>query len=324
MDMTRHNSMPRIPAILTVLVLVAACGGGGAAATPTPTPEPSAASASPSEAPSAEPSDSGGATGPANVAGPATVEAGKQFEVTWTGPNAHGDYVTIVAAGATKWTNEPFFYTTEGSPGKLVAPTKDGAYELWYVSGADSAVLARKSISVTPFAGALLAPDEVQANTTFEVAWNGPNGPGDYVTIVAAGATRWTNESFFYTSAGSPGKLTAPIEPGSHVLWYVTGTDSVTQATRPITVLASAVTLKAATSAQRGTIVEITWTGPNGPGDYITFAPVGSAEGTYLEYAYTTAGSPASVKAPAEPGNYEIRYVAGTGKTLLSLRITIN
>ena len=42
------------------------------------------------------------------------------------------------------------------------------------------------------------------------VAWTGPNAPTDYVTIVPAGASAWTDESFFYTSAGSPGTLVAP------------------------------------------------------------------------------------------------------------------
>jgi Ca-activated chloride channel family protein len=253
------------------------------------------------------------------------VQAGVQFEVTWTGPNAPRDYVTIVAAGATKWTNEPYFYTTVGSPGKLVAPVADGAYALWYVSGADDTILARLAIRVTPFEGALLAEDQVEAGTNFEVAWNGPNGPGDYVTIVAAGATKWTNEPYFYTTAGSPGTLVAPIDAGSYELWYVTGQSTSPNSRRPITITPYVVTLEAPASVSAGASFEVTWTGPDGPQDYITIVRAGSAEGAYTDYAYTTEGSPLSLTAPALPGNYEVWYasdrVAGTFKSI-PIRVT--
>ncbi len=53
-----------------------------------------------------------------------------------------------------------------------------------------------------------------------------------------------------------------------------------------------------------------TWTGPDGPSDYIPIAPAGSPVGTYLSYAYTTAGSPATIMAPPEAGQYEVRYAS--------------
>lgn len=242
---------------------------------------------------------------------PTEVGAGEKITVKWTGPAANGDYITIVAAGTQKWTNEPYFDATPGSsPGTLVAPVKDGAYLLWYVSGADGTILARRAIGVTPFEGALGAPAEVEAGTSFDVAWNGPNGPGDYVTIVASDATRWTNESYFYTSAGNPGTLVAPIDPGSYVLWYVTGSDSATMATRPITVTPYTASVKGPSSVQHGAQFDVTWTGPDGPGDYITIVPAGSPPGTYLSYVYTNTGSPVTLTAPDNPGAYEIWYAS--------------
>lgn len=218
------------------VLLAAACGGQGASPTPTvaaPTLGPTLVpvdEATPTAAPVVVP------TGPAGLEAPDTISAGSPLQVQWSGPNAGGDYVTIVAEGATKWTDEPYFYTTVGSPGDLVAPTTTGDYELWYVNGADSAVTARRPISVTDFVGSLTGPDSVEAGTVFSVEWTGPNAPGDYVTIVADGAERWTNESYFYTTVGTPGSLTAPLEVGDYVLWYVAGSDSKTMATRPIAV----------------------------------------------------------------------------------------
>lgn len=221
----------------SVAVLAGACGGGAASPTPVVTPTP-APTASPTAAPVATATASPQAipTGPASLQAPDTISGGSPFQVAWTGPNAQGDYVTIVAEGTTKWTNEPYFYTTAGSPENMVAPTSAGDYELWYVNGADSAITARRPITVTPFEGTLTGPATVPAGTVFTVEWTGPNGPGDYVTIVAEGAERWTNESYFYTTVGTPGSLTAPLEVGDYVLWYVAGSDSKTMATRPIAV----------------------------------------------------------------------------------------
>jgi Ca-activated chloride channel family protein len=53
------------------------------------------------------------------------------------------------------------------------------------------------------------------------------------------------------------------------------------------------------------------WTGPNGPGDYITIVQEGAPEGAYLSYAITA-------------GAYETRYVAGKGSTLGSVPIGVN
>ncbi len=318
--MNRWDRVVRVGAVgALILVLVSGCGGGSAAS-----PTPSAASATPTAVASAPATAEAVATatpgGPATLDAPAEVEAGVQFDVAWTGPQGERDYVTIVAAGTAKWTTEPYFYTTAGTPGKLVASTIAGDYELWYVSGADDAILARRPVAVTAFAGTLAGPAAVAAGTAFTVAWSGPDGPGDYVTIVPVGAEKWTSESYFYTTAGSPGPLIAPIAAGTYELWYVTGSDSKTMARAPITVTPLAVTLEAPESVARDAEFQVTWTGPNGPQDYVTIAPAGSPDGTYLSYAYTAAGSPATLTAPGEAGDYEIRYasdrVPGTFKSI--------
>jgi Ca-activated chloride channel family protein len=306
-DPMHPSPSPRFGALsvagVALAMLAVACSSPAAESTaPTASPSPSVEA-------SVEPSDA--ANGEASLDAPAEVEAGAEFDIDWTGPDAQGDYVTIVAAGATEWTNEPYFYTaTNDGTGTLTAPTADGAYVLWYVSGADEAILARVAIGVTPFEGALLGPDEVEAGTEFEVSWNGPDGPGDYVTIVAEGADRWTNEPYFYTTVGDTGTLIAPVEDGDYELWYVAGADDTVFATRPITVTPYEVTLDAPDQVAAGADFDVTWTGPDGPSDYITIVPAGSAEGAYLDYEYTTTGSPVTLTAPTEPGNYEIWYAS--------------
>ena len=181
---------------------------------------------------------------------------------------------------------------------------------LWYVSGADEAILARVAIGVTPFEGALQGPDEVEAGAEFEVSWNGPDGPGDYVTIVAEGTDAWSNESYFYTAGGETGTLVAPIEDGDYVLWYVAGSDETVFAERPIAVEPLEVSLDAPDQVAAGADFDVTWTGPDGPSDYITIVPAGSDEGTYTDYEYTSSGNPVELTAPTTPGDYEIWYAS--------------
>lgn len=307
--MNRMSIGVRCASALLVGLFVAGCGGGPPAS-PTPAPPSAPPSAAPLTA-SAAPTQ--GSTGPASLQALDTVGAGVDLEVTWTGPNGQGDYITIVTAGTTEWTNQDYFYTTEGSPGHLTVPSGDGAYELWYVVGADKTILARRPLTVTPFAGDLLGPDEVGANTEFDVAWNGPNGPGDYVTIVKADATKWTNEDYFYTTAGSPGTLLAPLDAGAYELWYVIGSDSTIQSRRPITVTAASATLDGPEDVVQGAEFEVTWTGPNGPGDYVTIVAADAERWTNEPYFYTRDGNPGTLTAPETSGDYELRYITGQG-----------
>lgn len=301
--------------VATVLValLVAACGG--AAATPTPAPPTAPPSAA---APSASAAATAGSSGPASLEALDSVMAGVVITVTWAGPNGQGDYVTIVKAGTAAWSNEDYFYTNERNPGELTVPSTDGAYELWYISGADKTVLARRPLTVTPFVGTVTGPDSVVANTEFEVAWTGPNGPGDYVTIVKAGVPAWTNEDYFYTHEGSPGKLLAPLEAGAYELLYITGSDVIVHVRVPIAVTAASATVDGPDDVARGAQFEVSWTGPNGPGDFVTIVSKGAEPTAYLGYVYTSAGSPGTLTAPDEGGDYELRYVTGTGSVVLA------
>jgi Ca-activated chloride channel family protein len=336
----RHGSWFAAALAVLMAAVVASCGGGAATASPASTspaaigssasPSASAAAtaaatAAPSASPSAAPTTAAtaaptsppaqatakptsGPAGPATLDAPDQVGAGAQFAVNWTGPAGAGDYVTIVASGATRWTTEPYFYTTVASPGKLVAATTAGSYELWYVQGSDDSILTRRPVTVTPFVGSLDAAAGVESGTQFKVTWTGPNGPGDYVTMVKPDAVRWTTETYAYTSAGNPVTLVAPIESGPYELRYVTGTDDKTMVRRPITLSPMVITLKAPASVQHAAKFQVAWTGPDGPSDYITIAPVGSPAGTYLNYAYTRSGSPVTLTAPDTAGKYEIRY----------------
>lgn len=292
----------------SLLLALTACGGNASAPSPTPGTTPAATPTPPASVeatPTAVPNN-----GSATLDAPTEVSAGSDFTVAWTGPAGSGDYVTIVPQGATEWTfADDYFDVDSGSPGTLSAPLTEGAYELWYVSGADEAILARRPITVTAFTGDLQGPDEVAGGTEFQVAWNGPNASGDYVTIVPVGADTSDYLSYVDAPDGSPGTLVAPVKAGAYELWYVSGSPVEVMLRRPITVTPVVATVKGPDSVKVAADFKVEWTGPDGPGDYITIVPVGSDPAAYLSYWYTRDGSPADLTAPGEPGKYELWYV---------------
>ncbi|MBW6455614.1 MAG: VWA domain-containing protein [Trueperaceae bacterium] len=172
----------------------------------------------------------------ATVSGPPEVPAGSEFAVDWTGPDNDRDYLTIVEAGAREGAYTSYEYTRRGSPVTLTAPIEPGAYELRYVTGRGSATLASAPVTVTAVSASLAAPASVAAGERFEVAWEGPDNPRDYVTIVEAGAREGAYRSYAYTRNGSPATLTAPDEPGAYEVRYVTGTGNRTLASVAISV----------------------------------------------------------------------------------------
>ena len=74
--------------------------------------------------------------------------------------------------------------------------------------------------------------------------------------------------------------------------------------------------------AAAGSTVTVKWSGPNGRGDYITVARKGSDPSAYSDYKLTSNGrtpvNPVALVLPAEPGAYEIRYVAGDSRRVLA------
>ncbi len=76
-----------------------------------------------------------------------------------------------------------------------------------------------------------------------------------------------------------------------------------------VTVTPVTATVEAPPSVAAGSAFKVNWQGPDNKGDYIAIAPIGADEKKHLSYAYTYNGSPVKLKAPKEPGKYEVRYI---------------
>jgi len=172
----------------------------------------------------------------ASLAGPSSIVAGGTVEVQWKGPDNEGDYVTVVATGAAEGESLNYAYTNDGSPASFQAPDEPGAYELRYVSGQSGRTMARSAITVVAAKASLSLAATVGVGQRFSVSWQGPNNPGDYVTIVARGASEGEFLSYAYTSDGNPTMLEAPEEAGAYEVRYVSGQSEKTLARAPLTV----------------------------------------------------------------------------------------
>lgn len=246
----------------------------------------------------------------ATVKGPASVNAGAHFELTFTGPNNERDYVTIGELGPNGRKYLDYKYTRTGSPAKLAAPEKPGDYELRYILAQGDTIIARQAIKVGSVNASLTAPAQVAAGSRFKVTWAGPNNERDFVTMVKAGTAEKTYDRYVYTSKGNIIEFTAPDLPGAYELRYATGQGYLTLARASITVGSVSATLTAPATAVAGQTFKVSWKGPENLRNFITVVPKGAREGEYSSaYFYTTPQhNPGGLLAPLKPGTYEVRY----------------
>jgi Ca-activated chloride channel homolog len=152
--------------------------------------------------------------------GPGSVNAGTSFQVSWEGASNESDWVTIVAPDQPETAYGSYADAPRGNPATLNAPETPGGYELRYVLNGKR-IVGRAPIQVLPVTVTLQAPERVIAGTAFEVGWNGPGNPGDWVTIVAPDQPETAYGSYADAPRGNPATLTAPATPGRYELRYV-------------------------------------------------------------------------------------------------------
>jgi Ca-activated chloride channel family protein len=309
--------------LIVLLLLLSRCLPRKTAATP-----PQGTSAKPAPAAqgpaAAQPAEVPEILGAATLKSPEQVVAGGGFSVDWTGPNNEGDYITVVRAEAAAAASGDYRGTKQRASVELTAPVEPGAYEVRYVTGRSRTILARAPIKVVPAGATIDAAAEITLGSVFAVAWTGPNNTGDYITIVPKGAPDDVYGNYTNTSKGSPLNVTAMTEVGEAELRYVTGQGRKVLARRPVKIIAARVELSALASAVAGTTIDVSWTGPNNAGDYITVVPDGTPDGQYGQYSNTSQGSPLKLLIPIMEGSAELRYMTGQGNRVLGRRsITI-
>lgn len=248
------------------------------------------------------------AEAPASLDAAAAAPAGSTIPVTWDGPDYKGDYIGVSTPGEKGYVN--YTYTREGTPLDLVLPPEPGSYELRYYMAQDNTVLASRTIDVTEVSATLDAPASAAAGAPLTIGWTGPDYKGDYITVSRPDDKGY--ENYTYTREGTPLEVTMPGEAGTYELRYVMTQDNTVLVTQTIEVTSVAATVTAPAEARAGSVVLVEWDGPDYKGDYISVAEPGMADGKYVHYTYTREGGPLVLKMPADPGTYEIRYIANS------------
>jgi Ca-activated chloride channel family protein len=259
-----------------------------------------------------------------------TIPLGGSVKVAWTGPNNSGDYITIVPPNAPKAEHRDYAMTSNGTPAQVRVPDRAGTYEIRYVTGQDSEVLARRTVVALPVQVELSAPDQAQAGARVKVGWSGaPNNPGDFLTIVRPNAEKNAYDDYLVARDNDPESATLIVPPqaGAYELRYVTAQTSEILARRPIMASAISATIEAPATAPAGSRIKIGWTGPNNERDFITVVAPDAAKGAYTSYFTPKLVEPdeAALQLPTRPGTYEIRYVVGgSNETLAKRAITVS
>ena len=168
------------------------------------------------------------------------------------------------------------------------------------------------------------APATVTFGTEFEVSWGETVHPRDWITIVPVGAKEGAHLMYQRVESHDKVSLRAPAEPGLYEVRYVLDEGSKTLASSPIEVVTAEQSVSAPATVRAESEFTVSWGETIHPRDWITIVPVGAKEGVHLMYRRVESHDNIALRAPAEPGLYEVRYVLDEGsKTLASVAVEI-
>ena len=152
------------------------------------------------------------------------------------------------------------------------------------------------------------------------IHWTGPEGSQDFLTVAPVGSANGQYLRWAPAAEGNPTLLAAPDDPGAYEIRYLSGDDGEVQARHPFEVIVVEVTIDVPSVVDAGTRFEVAWTGTTGDGDFISVSRPRSHVKNYLDWAFTSFGSPVTLAAPFEPGSYVVRYVSGANNEIKARR----
>ncbi len=255
--------------------------------------------------------------GTASIEAPERTENKTALHLTWEGPSLPGDHITIGRSDGDPNDTANCVPAIHVGPLTLDSPAAPGNYLIRYVT-AFGKTLARTSLEVFEILATIDAPQETSPGALLEVSWWGPDGPQDFLSIAS---TESANEAYLAwapTHEGNPAKLRAPGTPGDFELRYVRSRDGEILARKPLTVAAEAVKISVPKRVEVGTRFEVEWTGTPGAGDFLAIAVEGSNARKFIDWSYTTAGSPLTLAAGFKKGRFEVRYISGSDLAVLA------
>lgn len=121
-----------------------------------------------------------------------------------------------------------------------------------------------------------------------------------------------------------PLQVRTPSDPATNDVIYLMSQGKRVLAQTTIEIKPVSAEINPPATAGTNTKIEIPWQGPGYDSDQITISRPDQKPGSRITYRYTNRGNPAVIKTPKKPGSYEVRYILGQGKKVLTQKtITI-
>jgi Ca-activated chloride channel family protein len=112
----------------------------------------------------------------ATITAPPRVAVGAPIELTWTGPGAAQEFISVDEAGAPQSRYGAYVYASRAQPGNLTAPDVPGSYVLRYHTSAPGyPVIASHALEVVDAEAKFEPIGTVEAGANVTIAWQGPD-----------------------------------------------------------------------------------------------------------------------------------------------------
>jgi len=164
---------------------------------------------------------------------------------------------------------------------------------------------------------ALTAPDTAPTGSWVTIERSETIAGSDYVTIVPRNAKGEEVGNYRRARDGNPLDVRAPAEAGLYEVRYVLEEGREVLGRTPIELTETAITLTAPDTAATGSWVTIERSETVAGSDYVTIVPRDAKDEEVGNYRRARDGNPLDVRAPAEAGLYEVRYVLEEGREVL-------
>ncbi|MCB1638425.1 MAG: VWA domain-containing protein, partial [Thiothrix sp.] len=175
----------------------------------------------------------------------------------------------------------------------------------------------------------LEAPAEAIKGTQIKVGLKAEDGLDGYVYLYAKGKEdqyiSYGNVRAARTGGYQPAELRLPADTGEFTLKWLSSKKEVL-AEAPLTITEAEISLEAPESAPRGTLIEVGLNAPDGLDGYVYLYAQGRDQ--YISYGNVRADrikgyQPASLRLPATPGEYTVKWLSGKDEVLAETPLTI-
>jgi hypothetical protein len=255
---------------------------------------------------------------------PGTVGVATRMEIFWNGPANNDDFISVARPEQAPGAYVNRTNVREGNPSKVWAPSDPGEYEVRYVLGRGSKLLAKIPLTITAAEASLEMSGAADVAAWIEVNWTGPATEGDFVSLARRDQPPGASVNRTPVKNGNPARVRAPSDPGEYEVRYILGRGNRLIMKTPITINPVTAKIEPPATAKAGVEFAVSWQGPGYPEDFVSLARTDQAPGASLNRVTVRQGNPVKIRAPKEPGIYEVRYVLGFGnKVLAKTTITI-